>query len=274
MIGDIPGYPGEVWYNPKGNANILSMANVKKYYQITYDSSQGDRFIVHKTDENPVRVEENSDDNTSQSDGSKGNEEEPRNVEFHYVFNAALLSDAGEPESITEALQGNNRLTWIEAIKKEIENFLKRKAWKKVGKQILAKGQRPISTKWVFKINNELDGSLRYQARLCVRGFVQVPGIDFTLIHSSVATDVSIKILLESLSTLKMTAGKLSCLILKQPSWRPAWMRVHLFNGLRVWSSLVLSMRRKHTTLVRSLRRQCTVPCRLPRHSGKKMRSI
>ncbi len=51
MIGEMPGYPGEVWYNPKGIANILSMANVKKYYRITYDSSQGDGFIVHKTDE-------------------------------------------------------------------------------------------------------------------------------------------------------------------------------------------------------------------------------
>ncbi len=49
MIGKIPGYPGDVWYNPKGIANILSMANVKKCYQITYDSSQGDGFIVHKT---------------------------------------------------------------------------------------------------------------------------------------------------------------------------------------------------------------------------------
>ena len=61
---------------------------------------------------------------------------------------------------------------------------------------MLARKQRPISTKWVFKIKNEQDGSLRYKARLCVRGFVQVPGVDFTLIHSPVATDVSIKIVL------------------------------------------------------------------------------
>ena len=61
---------------------------------------------------------------------------------------------------------------------------------------VLAPGQRPISTKWVFKIKNEQDGSLRYKARLCIRGFVQVPGVDFTLTHSPVATDVSIKIVL------------------------------------------------------------------------------
>ena len=123
-------------------------------------------------------------------------EEEDRNDEIHYVFNAALSSDPGEPKSIGEALQSKNRLCWIQAIRKEIENFLSRKAWRKVNRTVLAPGQRPISTKWVFKIKNEQDGSVRYKGRLCVRGFVQVPGIDFTLTHSPVATDVSIKILL------------------------------------------------------------------------------
>ncbi len=50
MIGEMQGYPEEVWYNPKGIAYILSMANIKKHYIVTYDSSKGDGFIVHKTD--------------------------------------------------------------------------------------------------------------------------------------------------------------------------------------------------------------------------------
>ncbi len=50
MIGERPGYPGEVWYNPKGIANILSMANVKRHYRVTHDSKHGDGFIVHKPD--------------------------------------------------------------------------------------------------------------------------------------------------------------------------------------------------------------------------------
>ncbi len=50
MIGEMPGYPGEVWYNPKGIANILSVANVKKHHRVTYDSNNEDGFIVHKND--------------------------------------------------------------------------------------------------------------------------------------------------------------------------------------------------------------------------------
>ncbi len=50
MIGEMPGYPGEVWYNLKGIGSILSLANVKQYYRVTYDSSHGYAFIVHKPD--------------------------------------------------------------------------------------------------------------------------------------------------------------------------------------------------------------------------------
>jgi hypothetical protein len=37
MIGNLHGYDGEVWYNPNGIANILSLSDVEKYKQVTYD---------------------------------------------------------------------------------------------------------------------------------------------------------------------------------------------------------------------------------------------
>ena len=48
-IGDLPGY-GIVWFNEDGIANILSLNNVKKKYQVTYDSTAYDCFEVHKVD--------------------------------------------------------------------------------------------------------------------------------------------------------------------------------------------------------------------------------
>ncbi len=65
--------------------------------------------------------------NSSQIDGNKADDKEECDIEVHYVYNAALSSNPGEPKSIAEALQGNDRLKWIEAIKKEIENIVKRK---------------------------------------------------------------------------------------------------------------------------------------------------
>ena len=55
LVGELVGY-GTVWYNPKGIANILSLARVKERgYRVTFDSSDGNAFHLHKPD-GTVRV--------------------------------------------------------------------------------------------------------------------------------------------------------------------------------------------------------------------------
>jgi hypothetical protein len=49
MIGDLPGFAGEVWYNPDGIAHILSLSDVKRHYRVTFDSNASGSFTVHKT---------------------------------------------------------------------------------------------------------------------------------------------------------------------------------------------------------------------------------
>jgi hypothetical protein len=49
LVGELPGY-GTVWFHPKGITNILALANVKKRHHITYDSNNGNEFLVHKDD--------------------------------------------------------------------------------------------------------------------------------------------------------------------------------------------------------------------------------
>lgn len=48
MIGRLPGYPGKVWYNPDGIANILSLADMEKYFFIKYNSDTEKVFIMEK----------------------------------------------------------------------------------------------------------------------------------------------------------------------------------------------------------------------------------
>jgi hypothetical protein len=52
--GRLGNFPEPVWYNPKGVANILSLNSVKKYYKVTYDSNEGDAFIV--TDDQGLKL--------------------------------------------------------------------------------------------------------------------------------------------------------------------------------------------------------------------------
>lgn len=50
MVGELQGFPGEVWYNPDGIANILSLASVKKHCHAPYDSRCVGVFVVTKPD--------------------------------------------------------------------------------------------------------------------------------------------------------------------------------------------------------------------------------
>ncbi|MHA7927606.1 MAG: reverse transcriptase domain-containing protein, partial [Marinobacter sp.] len=52
LVGDLPGY-GTVWYHPQGIANVLSLSKVKKQWRITYDSADGNSFVVHKDNQEP-----------------------------------------------------------------------------------------------------------------------------------------------------------------------------------------------------------------------------
>ena len=49
MQGTLAGY-GEVWYDPNGIANVLSLDNVTKKFKVTFDSATSNSFCVHKPD--------------------------------------------------------------------------------------------------------------------------------------------------------------------------------------------------------------------------------
>ena len=46
-IGELPGYSSPVWYNPKGVANILSLGLLQKHHLVTYNSQDGNKFVLH-----------------------------------------------------------------------------------------------------------------------------------------------------------------------------------------------------------------------------------
>ena len=112
------------------------------------------------------------------------------------ALNTEVVSDPGEPKTFKEALKGPEASQWKTAMKAEIENFIRRDAWKFVPRsEMKAKGRKPVTPKWVFKKKKEMSG-VRFKARACARGFVQIPGVDFTLSHSPVASDISVRMVL------------------------------------------------------------------------------
>ena len=89
---------------------------------------------------------------------------------------------------------------WAKSVKSEINNFVKRNAWKFVKRnKVLKKGRRRIPTKHVFKKKIELDAKtskehVRYKDRIVTLGFMQIPGVDYTESFSPVVTDTGLRI--------------------------------------------------------------------------------
>ena len=44
------GYSGEIWYNPEGIANILSLADVSKHFHVHFNSAKEQALLIKKPD--------------------------------------------------------------------------------------------------------------------------------------------------------------------------------------------------------------------------------
>jgi len=127
----------------------------------------------------------------NEEDGEE--EDDPEKVLNHFLFNTAINSDPGTPY-IGEALDGPQRQWWMPAVIAEINNFLKRGAWRFVDKSmVMQEGRKIIMCIWVLKVKDEINGTTRFKAWLVACGFMQVPIVDYTEKFSPVATDTSLK---------------------------------------------------------------------------------
>jgi Reverse transcriptase (RNA-dependent DNA polymerase) len=122
-----------------------------------------------------------------------------------------VSSDPGEPKQYKNAMMdGPDKDKWSEAIKQEINNFLKRQVWKKFPRDQL-QGRKPLKSRWVFKKKTEADDTIRYKARVVVKGYNQIPGVDFTESFSPVATDTTTRLIFAFVLIKKMGLRDCRC---------------------------------------------------------------
>ena len=86
----------------------------------------------------------------------------------------------------------NKRLQWRDAIRLEFKQMLKNKVWRKKGIDYLPQNRKGIGTKWVFK--QKKNGI--YRARLVVKGYDQIAGVDFQYNFAPVTSEVTLRIML------------------------------------------------------------------------------
>ncbi|KAK8957035.1 hypothetical protein KSP39_PZI000307 [Platanthera zijinensis] len=105
-----------------------------------------------------------------------------------------LLTDAGEPESYSEAVESAERHHWMAAMQEEMQSLRTNHTYDLVR---LPKGKKALKNRWIFRLKEGASPTPpRYKARLVVKGFAQRQGIDFDEIFSPVVKMSSIRVVL------------------------------------------------------------------------------
>ena len=104
---------------------------------------------------------------------------------------AAQASEHAEPQTYQEALERPDICKWELAIQEEYKSHVDNGTWELAE---LLPGKNDITCKWVFRLKTNADGSTRFKARLVIRGFEQVPGIDFHETFAPVAKFVTVRV--------------------------------------------------------------------------------
>ncbi|KAG5879852.1 hypothetical protein JTB14_020141 [Gonioctena quinquepunctata] len=120
-----------------------------------------------------------------------------------------------DPINLKEALKGNSRFHWQDAIVQEFENFIKNRTWNFIEQP---ENIEAIKTKWVFeKKFNENGGIEKFKARVVALGNTQRPGIDFDQTYDPVVQKKTMRMLFaiaaemdRSIHQMDITAAYLS----------------------------------------------------------------
>ena len=112
------------------------------------------------------------------------------------------LTDGGEPECFEEAMESEEKQKWLEAMQDEMKSLHENHTYDLAK---LPKGKRALENRWIFRVKHESNSaSLRYKARLVVKGFRQRKGVDFNEIFSPVVKMSSIRTMLSLAATLDL----------------------------------------------------------------------
>lgn len=115
-----------------------------------------------------------------------------------------ILPSGSEPTTYKQALTCEDKDKWVDAIKDELINCVKRKIWRKEKRPEKA---NVVGSKWVFKLKRDEHGNIKqYKARVVAQGFSQKEGIDYEETFAAVATSAALRLMLLKASKEKLCA--------------------------------------------------------------------
>ncbi|CAI7772977.1 unnamed protein product [Closterium sp. NIES-53] len=101
-----------------------------------------------------------------------------------------------EPATVQQALEGEHKEKWREAMDRELKALQDRNTWKIVPIS-MARNKTILTGKWVFRVKTKADGTIdKFKARWVIRGFDQEHGRNFIETFAPVSRHTSLRILL------------------------------------------------------------------------------
>jgi hypothetical protein len=130
---------------------------------------------------------------SNESEGKSADTSSEDNGPPREVF-SAITSDLGVPTTFDEAFFGAKSDVWIPTIYEERMSFISRGAFKKRDKKQLRR--KLMTKKWIFKERLIWMALSSTRQDAFLRGFMQIPGVDYTESFAPVSSDSGIRIVI------------------------------------------------------------------------------
>jgi transposase InsO family protein len=129
---------------------------------------------------------------TEESESENYQTDEDDDSDYHHISTATQsIYQEVEPTNVKEALKDSN---WYRSMREELQSLEQNMTYNEV---LLPKGERPTSTKWVWRIKRNMNGNIeKYKSRLVARGFNQIYGHNYWFTFSPVTKAQTMKILI------------------------------------------------------------------------------
>ena len=116
---------------------------------------------------------------------------------YNMAFNATTATGDPDTMKMKEAMRSGYWEDFKEAMKTELSNLAKHKCWSGVLRSSLPRGTHVLKTTWTYKIKRLPDGSiLKFKARFCARGDLQIEDVDFFETFSPTVKWSTVRVLL------------------------------------------------------------------------------
>lgn len=121
--------------------------------------------------------------------------------EVDCLIAASKRVNNGDPSTLSEALSSENKEEWRAAAIEELDSLFENCTFDLNSASLENKrrkmpGSKALTAKWVLKRKINADQSIRFKARLVIRGFLQRYGINFDETYAPVATHTTFRLLM------------------------------------------------------------------------------